>query len=69
MPWITASRWTASGANFATRADITDVLAKHGDGVYTITVWGPIDGEEQVISEFSIFHGVTPPVTYQPNER
>ena len=69
VPWITASRWTASGPNFATRADISDVLAKYGDGVYTITVWGPIDGEEQVISEFSIFHGVTPPVTYQPNER
>ena len=64
LPWITASEWTASGATFAVRADISSLLQQHGNGVYSITVWGTIAGERAVISEYSIFHGITPPDTY-----
>ena len=63
-PWITAQKWTANGDSFSITADLGDLLAKHGDGVYSIVVWGTIDGEDVVISEYSIFHGVTPPDTY-----
>ena len=64
IPWITASEWQASGETFSVRADISDLLREHGNGVYSITVWGTIAGEDAVISEYSIFHGITPPDTY-----
>ncbi len=66
VPWITASNWTASGESFAVKANINEVLEEHGDGVYRVVVWGDIDGERAVISEYSIFHGITPPDAYTP---
>ena len=66
VPWITALEWRTSADAFAVRADISDLLARHGDGVYSISVWGGIDGELVIISDYSIFHGVTPPDTYDP---
>ena len=38
-----------------------DLLAEHGRGVYSIFVWGTIEGERVVISEYSLFHDVAPP--------
>lgn len=67
VPWITALEWTATADVFAVRSDISDLLSRHGDGVYSITVWGVIDGEHVIISDYSIFHGVTPPDTYDPS--
>ena len=66
VPWITALEWTTRSDAFSVRADISDLLERRGNGVYSITVWGVIDGERAVISEYSIFHGVTPPDTYDP---
>ncbi len=68
VPWITAQRWIASGETFAVQANINQVLTKHGDGVYSILVWGKINGEDTVISEYSIFHGSVPPDTYNPGQ-
>ena len=70
-PWITALEWTTRFDAFSVRADISDLLARHGNGVYSIRVWGVIadervDDELDVISEYSIFYGVTPPDTYGP---
>ncbi len=64
VPWITAGSWNADGTSFEASADIDDLLSEYGAGVYTITIWGPIHGENVIISEYSIFHGVTPPDTY-----
>ncbi len=64
VPWITASQWSSSGASFSVQADISSVLARHGPGVYSVMLWGEIDGTATVISHFSIFHEVTPPATY-----
>ena len=64
VPWVTASEWTARGETFSVTADLRDLLTKYGKGVYSLTVWGSIGGEDVVISEYSIFHGVTPPDTY-----
>ena len=61
---ITASKWTADGNSFSVSANINEVLEEHGDGVYTIMVWGRISGEQAVISQYSIFHGITLPDTY-----
>ena len=68
VPWITAQKWTDNGKEFSIEADLSDVLAKHGDGVYSVVVWGGINGEDAVISEYSIFHGVTPPDTYNADK-
>ena len=64
VPWITAMEWRAVGDGFSVRADLEDVIAKHGDGVYTAIVWGKVDGEDVVVSEYSIFYGVRPPDIY-----
>ena len=66
VPWITASQWTASGTAFAVKVNISDILNRHGDGVYSLMLWGKVGGEDIVISQYSIFHGVTPPDTYSP---
>ena len=68
VPWITTLQWTARGESFSVRADLSDLIAQHGDGVYTILVWGKLGIEDKVISEYSIFHGITPPGTYTFNE-
>lgn len=64
VPWITALQWTAVGESFSVEANIGDVLAEHGAGVYSVMLWGDIGGERAVISEYSIFHGITSPESY-----
>ena len=68
VPWITASVWTASGTNFSVAVNIGGLLSKYGPGVYTILLWGEIGGEDVVIAEYSIFHEVAPPDTYNPDQ-
>ena len=67
VPWIDAAKFAANRNSFTVQANIRDVLSKHGDGVYSIVIWGRINDEKSVISEYSIFHGVTPPGTYGTN--
>ncbi len=55
VPWITASLWTAGEDGFAMSADISRVLREHGSGVYTVVVWGVIDGERVPISRYSMW--------------
>ncbi len=64
VPWITASQWTASGQQFSAAADLAEVISQHGNGVYTIVVWASAAGERIPISDYSIFHGTTPPTGY-----
>ena len=61
MPWITASEMTAREQSFSVTADLAGLLDEHGDGVYTVIIWGSIDGEDVVISQYSIFHGIFGP--------
>ena len=64
VPWVDAEKFEASGNSFSIRADLRDITRKHGDGVYTVLVWGKSGGESLVISEYSIFYGTDPPDTY-----
>ena len=64
VPWITALEWTANDTVFSAVADLSQVTAQHGPGVYTVVVWGNTAGEDIVISEYSIFYGVEPPGGY-----
>ena len=79
-PWITALEWSTSEFEiidnqwvenkgvFSVKVDLNDVLMEHGEGVYSLILWGKIGGEDVVISEYSIFHGIAPPDTYTPTE-
>ena len=61
---ITPLLWAVTEQTFTVAADLRSVL-NHGPGVYTVLVWGSVDGEEDVlISTYSIFYQVTPPEIY-----
>ena len=60
-PWVTATEWKAEAGRFAVAADLATILDRHGSGVYTVVVWGLKDGEEIIVSMYSVFHGVVPP--------
>ena len=64
VPWITAEEWTTAGEAFSVRADLSDLLAEYGNGVYSLIVWAKLGEERVVVSRYSIFHGVEPPDTY-----
>ena len=64
VPRIRSSKWEAGGNQFAVSADIGDLLEEHGAGVYTVWVLHYTDDEERIISQYSIFHGIAPPDTY-----
>ena len=68
VPWITARKWSVREGSFSVTADLSDLIVEHGDGVYTILVWGKLGIEDKVVSEYSIFHGVTPPDIYTYDE-
>ena len=64
VPWITVQAWEARGQAFSVKADLSDVLATYGAGVYSVVLWGRIGGEKVVIAEYSIFHEMDPPAGY-----
>ena len=66
---ITALEWTVGPDEFAVTANLADLLAEHGKGVYTVLVIGAIGGKELVISQYSIFHDIIPPNAYGSNDR
>ena len=67
VPWITASVWTARGSGFSVTADIRGLLSDYGPGVYTVLLWGEMGGDDEPVSEYSIFYEVDPPDTYNPD--
>ena len=66
VPWITASGWEVQGNSFTVTANLSEVVGRHGNGLYKIVVWGELNGENVGISEYVIFHGVQRPATYDP---
>ena len=66
--WITASRWNVDTTSFDVAADLSDLLNKHGKGVYTVAVWANLGEDYDVVSQYSIWHGITPPKGYQHSE-
>ena len=64
--WVTASEWHVKDSSFSVNADLSGILADHGSGVYTIILWGwqPDTASKITISQYSIFHDITPPDTY-----
>ena len=64
LPWTTAAEWRTNGVEFSFRANLSNLLSKYGEGVYTVMVWAKLDQQDVVISQYSIFYGVEPPDTY-----
>ncbi|MDE2802514.1 MAG: CAP domain-containing protein [Chloroflexota bacterium] len=64
IPWITAQTWQFGSDSFTVDADIRGIFGQYGPGVYTIVVWAWLMGDDNVVSEYSIFHEITPPDTY-----
>ena len=64
IPRITATDWTASGSRFVARANLGEILRQYGPGVYTLMVWAPVNGKDEIISWYSIFHETEPPDGY-----
>ena len=60
LPWITAQDWRVNGGAFEVSADVREVIDVHGPGVYRVVLWGTIDGEREVISEYALFHEIEP---------
>ena len=55
LAMITASRWSVDGDTFSASAEVGDLLDIHGSGVYTLVLWVPLNGEDTVVSTYSIF--------------
>ena len=56
--WITANEWEVTDTSFKVLADISQLLKlihNDGNGVYTIVLWGKIDGADVPVSEYSVF--------------
>ena len=61
---VRMSRWELDGDRFAISADLGDVLETHEPGVYEVNVFGVLDGNVDLISRYSIFHGIPRPSSY-----
>ena len=59
VPWVTALEWIASDDTFHFKADITDLLAKYGPGVYRVRLSGPVSDDQGIeFSSYSFFHDI-----------
>ena len=63
VPWLTANEWRVRDNSFYIEADLGEILAAYGKGVYTVVLWAKLGGDDVTVSEYSIFHGIAPPVS------
>ena len=54
-PAILPDIWKVENGSFTIQADVTQVLADHGSGVYMINLLGEVDGVPVAISRYAIF--------------
>ena len=54
VPVIVPDIWKIKKDKFTIQADVTQVLANHGPGVYMINLRGEVDGASVVISQYAI---------------
>ncbi len=52
---LRTDQWRIEDNSFSIAADMSELIEQYGEGVYAINLWADIDGEEVLISEFSIF--------------
>ena len=64
---IKMSKFRLEGDKFDISADIGRVLESHGPGLYQVNLFGILDGEIELISEYVIFYGIRRPTNYNPS--
>ena len=53
--WITSEVWPLDGGGYGVRSDVSNLLERHGSGVYTLVIYATIDGESAPVGRYSIF--------------
>ena len=56
VPWVTASEWKTDHSTFNVSADLNDILAEHGEGVYSIYLWARAGRALTVVSTYAVFY-------------
>ena len=54
ITWITADQWDVDDGQVRITADLSTLSRFEDKGVYTIMIWGSVDGESVPIAEYSI---------------
>ena len=52
------------GDRFGIEADLSRVIADEGPGVYEVNIFGILNGDITLISEYTIFHDIPRPTRY-----
>ena len=65
--WLVAKTWDVGNTSFDVKVDMTELLDQHGNGVYTVVLWGRFKGhaKRDDFSKYSIWYGVEPPDAYR----
>ena len=58
IEWVVSDEWQANASDFRVSANIGEILAAHGAGVYEVAIWGKINGEPAMIAKHPIFYQV-----------
>ncbi len=64
VPATTTNHWTVLGDHFEIKANIINQLKQHGSGVYTVAVYGVVEGKSIEIASHSVFHEIPVPEGY-----
>ena len=51
---VTADIWQVEADSFRIEADLSQVIQTHGPGIYSMVLWGDVDGESIALTEYAI---------------
>ena len=55
VSWVTAQVWAEVGSGFRVEADLSEILAESGPGVYTVQIWGKAGEERVALTNYAIW--------------
>ena len=57
LPFLVRERWDAYGLRFTLRLEVEDLLATHGDGIYTVSLWGHVETQRALLGQYAVVVG------------
>ena len=54
VPSVTASTWQTEAGTFRIEADLASVVQTRGPGIYSVILWGEVDGQLKALTEYAI---------------
>ena len=51
---VTAGIWQMEAGEFRIEADLNRVIQTHGPGIYSMILWGEVDGESVALTTYAI---------------